>query len=158
MTNSADLHVLVENFKAKTQTPNNQMIGKQIDTVKKAIEWIQWIIADPNNSSERILEWYLGSISHFFRHGKFTTLVLPVLEALEWENPELWKQARIADTNMPLTPIGFEGLKKSSAEIPDKLWWISSRSCMDRELHLLKVYKITMITISDTIHILRKNK
>lgn len=38
MTNSADLHVLVENFKAKTQTPNNQMIGKQIDTVKKAIE------------------------------------------------------------------------------------------------------------------------
>ena len=156
MTNLAKLHSLIEKHESKTQTPNNQVLTKQIETIRKAIAWIQWVIASPNNSSQSILEWYLGSISNFFRYGKFTTIVLPVLKTLESENPELWKQARIIDTNMPLTPIGFEGLKKSSAEVSDEIWWISSRSCIDRELQLLTVYGITMNTISETFRILRK--
>ncbi len=38
MTNPAKLHSLVENFKPKTQTPNNQLIAKQIDSIKQAIK------------------------------------------------------------------------------------------------------------------------
>ncbi len=37
MTNSTKLHSLVENFKSKTQIPNNQVIEEQINTVKIAI-------------------------------------------------------------------------------------------------------------------------
>jgi hypothetical protein len=138
-TTSAKILQLQRAVTPVSHAKNNKEIQDTTEFIRGAITWILGILAHPDTSNSRILEWYLWEISDFFRTAPFSTLMLPVLEALADKNPELWSTVKIRDTNMPLTPKAFENIPKSTAEIRDGDW-IKVKLQRERELHLLAVY------------------
>lgn len=134
-----------------TKQETIQHIQKYADTLKQTIESISKTLENPEQDTYQWLDEKLMVISHFFRDGKFSTFVLPVLEQLATIDSDLWRAARYAkwwnpeeQTNMPITPKFFENLPKSTAELRDDYWEITNPTVRVRELVLLSVYEITM--------------
>lgn len=121
-------------------------------TIETSLKKIQWILANPSQYQSHELIEALDNISHVFRTANFSTIILPVLEKLaqDEDHKSSWKDAKIWDTNMPLTPKSFENIKKSIAGGQNE-WGETMPAKIDRELALLSVYNVTMIRIGEAL-------
>lgn len=119
--------------------------SKQLDqtftTILNSLARVRAIIDQPGQYSSTQLEESLSTIASMFRTAKFSTVVLPILERLSSDEDHVWfwKDAKMEDTQTPLTPKQFENMPVSTAEIDPK-----NPAVRKRELALLSVYGITM--------------
>lgn len=132
------------------KSPGANEIQDTLNILTQSLQKVQDILAKPSRYTERELNESLDSISHIFRTVKFSTVLLPLLVQLsdtEWHQ-ELWKEAKVWNTNMPLKPQAFENMRQSAAQTKDASGRIIP-STLDRELALLGVYGITMQKIGE---------
>lgn len=132
---------------------DSRIVDKQVKHIKSTIDTIFAIIED-KSWSRHTLEVHLWDLSSFFREEKFSTVVLPVLDAIAKRDIDAWKTAKQWDTQMPLIPKSFENMKASTIEVMDQYGVILSPSERERELALLSVYGITLEVIWQAFRIL----
>lgn len=128
----------------------NSQVSAYTATIQGAIQKILQIIRSPKNRTLIELDDELEKISHFFRNEKFSTCILPTLEALANLDQELWKQARYTPAldhlpahlpiGTPLTPKTFEQLPKSTCPVFDTDGTEIAPMVKDREVVLLSIY------------------
>ena len=133
------------------------MIAEQVENIQSAIDAILAIVTSPSWSWQE-LENSLWVVSTFFREQKFSTVVLPVLNKLAEEDADIWKTAKIWDTQMPLTPKEFENMKASTVQVTGKYKEILCALEQERELALLSIYGITLQVLGEVFRILSKNQ